>query len=87
MRNTVATRPRAIASGALGWISDDQHPDGEIRDQGARDLAEAAPAVDLEVGGEVLLPALAGWDLCGVHGRRYADSSGIGSRNLERPTG
>ena len=38
---------------------DGEHPDGEVGQHGARDLAEAAPAVDLEIGGEVLLPALA----------------------------
>jgi hypothetical protein len=45
-----------------------QHPDGEVRQDDTRDLPEAALAVDLEVRGEVLLPALAGWDACGLHG-------------------
>ena len=45
-----------------------EDPDGEVRQDDARNLTEAPAAVDLQVGGEILFPALAGWDVCGRHG-------------------
>ena len=51
------------------WLDQgSNHPDGQVREDDTCYLPEAASAVDLKVRGEVLLPALAGWDACGVHG-------------------
>src|SRR6185312_12374452 len=49
-----------------------QYPDGQVGDHDACDLPEAAPAIDLQIRGEVLFPALAGWN---VHAAAYANSS------------
>src|SRR5581483_3713181 len=43
-------------------------PDADVRQDDARDLPEAAQRVALQDGAEVLLPALAGWEVCGLHG-------------------
>jgi hypothetical protein len=39
-------------------------PDAQVGHDDARNLPEAAPAIDGEVGGQVLLPALAIGNLC-----------------------
>ena len=59
----------AESDGGRGARSDQccEHPDGQVGQDDARDLSEAAALVDLQIGGEVLFPALAGGDLCGVH--------------------
>ena len=59
----------AESDGGRGARSDQccEHPDDQVRQDDARDLSEAAALVDLQIRAEVLFPALAGGDLCGVH--------------------
>ena len=51
----------------------DPHP--EVGTTTLAICAEAAPAVDLEIGGEVALPAGPAWDLGGGHGRGYVPAA------------
>src|SRR5687768_17436664 len=57
------------ADGEPGARLDDrgEDPHAEVGQYDAGDLPEAAAAVDLEIGGEVLLPAPAAGNVCGVH--------------------
>jgi hypothetical protein len=59
-------------------------PDGEVGDDGARDLSQAAPLVGLEVGSEVLLPGAAVGDLRDVHDHSLRRAVGDGSADSQR---
>src|SRR5687767_13348272 len=60
----------AQADGEPGARLDDRgkDPHAEVGQYDAYDLPEAAAAIDLEITGEVLLPALGAGNVCGVHG-------------------
>jgi hypothetical protein len=63
-------RDQTQADGDPGVRLDDRRhdPNADVRQHDACDLTQAAAAVDLEIGGEILLPVRAG-DVGGVHGQ------------------
>jgi hypothetical protein len=63
-------RDQAQADREPGIRLDDsgENPQADIEQNDACDLPEAATSVDLEVRREVVLPAPAAWNFCGVHG-------------------